>query len=73
MDQLRTLSENTLGVLFKNYFLTLALLGLILAFALYVYFFRGTIAEYFDGHDKKEIVSSKVEKNTEPAQQQPTA
>lgn len=53
MDQLRTLSENTLGVLLKNYFLTLALLGLILAFALYVYFFRGTIAEYFDNHDKK--------------------
>jgi hypothetical protein len=57
MEQLRTLSENTVGVLLKNYFLTLALLGLILAFALYVYFFRGTIAEYFDNHEKKKTVT----------------
>jgi hypothetical protein len=67
MDQLRGLSENTLGLLFKNYFLTLILLGLILAFALYVYFFRGTIAEYFDSTtpDKKKTAAT--------PQQQPTA
>ncbi len=57
MDQLRTISDSTLALLFKNYVLSLALLGLILAFALYIYFFRGTIAEYFDNHEKKKSVA----------------
>jgi hypothetical protein len=59
MDGLRELSEKTLAAIFQNYYVTLALLGVVLAFALYVYFFRGTIAEYFDAHtEKKPAVAS---------------
>jgi hypothetical protein len=67
MDDLRTISENTFSVIFKNYILVLSLLGLILAFALYVYFFRHTIAEYFDSHQKKEIKPAVEPKQATPA------
>lgn len=68
MDGLRELSEDTFSVLIKNYILGLVLLGLILAFALYVYFFRHTIAEYFDdGKQKKEVKTEAVLKKETPA------
>jgi hypothetical protein len=47
MDGLRDLSEKSLALIFQNYTVVLSLLCLVLAFALYIYFFRNTIAEYF--------------------------
>lgn len=64
MDRIRELSEGTMTLLTQNAVAAAVLVCLILAFALYVYFFRHTISEYFTGDNKKTAPPSQ--------QQQPT-
>ncbi len=65
MDQINEISEATLGLLLKNYTLILVLLGLVLAFALYVYFVRTPLSEFFEATPAKKETEKK-----EPAQEQ---
>jgi hypothetical protein len=51
MDRLRELSEGTLNTLVTNSLVFVALLCVILAFALYIYLVRPSLSEYFE--DKK--------------------
>ena len=62
MDRLGEISDATLGLLIKNYTLILALLGLVLAFALYVYFVRNPLSEFFE--------SAPLKKETEKKEQE---
>lgn len=65
MDRISEISEATLGLLLKNYILILTLLGLVLAFALYIYFVRNPLSEFFEGTPAKKETEKK-----EPAQEQ---
>jgi hypothetical protein len=58
MDRIRELSEGSLNILVQNSIAASVLVCLILAFALYIYFFRHTISEYFTNDSKKAIPSS---------------
>lgn len=65
MDRAREISEATLGLLFQNYYITLALLGIVLVFALYVYLYRRPfLSEYFAAAEKKEAPTEKKETAT---------
>jgi len=59
MDRISEISEATLGLLLKNYILILSLLGLVLAFALYVYFVRNPLSEFFEGTPAKKETEKK--------------
>ena len=66
MDRAREISEATLGLLFQNYFVVLALASIILAFALYVYLYRRPLmSEYFTDTEKKAAAEKKDTEKTE--------
>lgn len=48
-NTLLALTEGTLNALVRDYLLLIALLVIVLLFALYIYFVQAPIAEYFTG------------------------
>ncbi len=62
MDRLSEYSQGAIDALVRNYLVILAILTLVLALTLYIYFFPTSIAEYFQDPqaDKKLPVIGRV-------------
>jgi hypothetical protein len=63
MEAFSELAQSVHEALYRNYFLTIAIVVLVLALTLYVYFFPTSIAEYFKdptAADKKLPVIGRV-------------
>ncbi len=60
MDALSEMSQSALEALVRNYVIIIALAVVVLAFALYVYFFPTPFTEYFKNPEKEGDASKKL-------------